>query len=619
MAPKQVFLSPPPGFETQHGAEEGNAVRGALALIMGNARVPIPEKLASISQGLIWAAANNEVAILTAILSCRTDPNSKTGTPLEATPIHFAAFCGHASMVELLVKSGAQLNAQDNRGRTCLDWAVVGNQVGLLRKLARDGAMLGAGVGDGRCGLDYAAAIGNVKAVSELVAMGVPLDRGDSAQRTALHWASVLGRTSVVRLLLHAGANPDATSRDQSTPLHWAVAAGHGLCVAELLTGGANPGLVDRRGQRPLDVAASFGKRDLVEMLVDGGAPALESALLSACRAGRACNAGHVETLKSLIRLGVDLNCRDENGRTAAEVVKASGGLPEMIAVLTGTKVATSANSNNSSIGLASSSAAAAASGVGVAGKLVGSAVGGSVMAGAPAPAPLSAPAPPSRSERNEEKEKRFKNKNKKKEKAAAAASAASASSASSAGGGGIGGGASVGAANALGGMEDDDGELSNVVHIGSLPSIPGGTLWEAIKTTMSQFGNVRQVRMTPKSTFAFVEYDTVDEAVLAVSKCAGTVAVHGSPCTVSWATRRKRKGRKSKGPTEGGMNSNNSGSGVGGGGGGGGGGAAGSEPDAPPKSAKKKNLCNLFVETGSCSWGANCKYSHDTTKRKHQ
>lgn len=51
----------------------------------------------------------------------------------------------------------------------------------------------------------------------------------------------------------------------------------------------------------------SLGKRDLVEMLVDGGAPALESALLCACRAGRGSNAGHVETIKSLIRLGVDV------------------------------------------------------------------------------------------------------------------------------------------------------------------------------------------------------------------------------------------------------------------------------------------------------------------------
>jgi hypothetical protein len=38
----------------------------------------------------------------------------------------------------------------------------------------------------------------------------------------------------------------------------------------------------------------------------------------------------------------------------------------------------------------------------------------------------------------------------------------------------------------------------------------------------MSQFGMVRQVRMTPKSTFAFVEYETVEEAVAAVNKCQG-------------------------------------------------------------------------------------------------
>ncbi len=83
----------------------------------------------------------------------------------------------------------------------------------------------------------------------------------------------------------------------------------------------------------------------------------------------------------------------------------------------------------------------------------------------------------------------------------------------------------------------------------------------------MSQFGTVRQVRMTPKSTFAFVEYESVEEAVAAVNKCQGnkqktgwremicfahgcckgSVIVHGSPCTVSWATRRKRKGRKPK------------------------------------------------------------------------
>jgi hypothetical protein len=204
----------------------------------------------------------------------------------------------------------------------------------------------------------------------------------------------------------------------------------------------------------------------------------------------------------------------------------------------------------------------------------------------------VAAPPPATRERSGEEKEKRFKNKNKKKDKEKAAA---------------------VSGNNNNNNGEEEDGELSNVVHIGSLPSIPGGTLWEAIKSTMSQFGSVRQVRMTPKSTFAFVEYDTVEEAVAAVTQCDGSVVVHGAACTVSWATRRKRKGRKAKGPES---SSGSSGSvapapesGVGSGGGGGGGGGG--------KSGKKKNLCNLFVETGSCSWGANCKYSHDVSKRK--
>ena len=163
VAPKQAFLSPPPGFETQAGADEGNAVRGALAQLMGSTRMGIPEKLAAISQALAWAASSGNSTVLAAVLSCRADPNSKTGTPLEAAPIHFAAFCGHGTLVELLVKSGAALNATDSRGRTALDWAVVGGQTALLRRLAHEGAMLGAGVADGRCGLDYAAAIGNVR------------------------------------------------------------------------------------------------------------------------------------------------------------------------------------------------------------------------------------------------------------------------------------------------------------------------------------------------------------------------------------------------------------------------------------------------------------------------
>ncbi len=60
------------------------------------------------------------------------------------------------------------------------------------------------------------------------------------------------------------------------------------------------------------------------------------------------------------------------------------------------------------------------------------------------------------------------------------------------------------------------------MIHVGSLPSAAGGQLWESIKAVFAQFGTVRQVRMSPHSSFAFVEYEAVDEAKRAIDTCKG-------------------------------------------------------------------------------------------------
>ena len=318
--------------------------------------------------------------------------------------------------------------------------------------------------------------------------------------------------------------------------------------LSELLSGGADPGLVDRTGQRPLDIAAALGNHQLVEVLVEGGAPALESALLSACRAGRNTNAGHVEAVRSLMRLGVNVNCRDSHGLTPAELVQASGGSQELLDLL-----ASKNKVSNKSGGFAK--------GVKTNVKSQGyGAVVGSNSSN-------------NNNNNNNNNNMNVNNNNSKNLNTVNVPEKDDGDSEER--------------------KKDEDAELSNVVHIGSLPSIPGGTLWEAIKTTMSKYGTVRQVRMTPKSTFAFVEYDTVQEAVRAIEECEGFVNVHGSKCTVSWATKRKRKGRKQKPLTPAGAES-----GV----------------VAP---LKKKNACNIFMDTGHCSWGSKCKYSHDANARR--
>lgn len=97
--------------------------------------------------------------------------------------------------------------------------------------------------------------------------------------------------------------------------------------------------------------------------------------------------------------------CTDEQGRSAIEIVKASGGLPEMIAVLSGTKSlgVPKPSMSASSSSPASSPSAGAATAAGMNSNLATS-----VVSGVAAPLKL-----------GEEKEKRFK-KNKKKDKIAA-------------------------------------------------------------------------------------------------------------------------------------------------------------------------------------------------------
>lgn len=68
-------------------------------------------------------------------------------------------------------------------------------------------------------------------------------------------------------------------------------------------------------GQRPLEVAATLGRRDLVEALVDGGASSLEAALLAVCSVANALSP-HCDVVAALVRLGVDVHCRNEVGKT---------------------------------------------------------------------------------------------------------------------------------------------------------------------------------------------------------------------------------------------------------------------------------------------------------------
>lgn len=92
---------------------------------------------------------------------------------------------------DTLLRSGANINLEDNRGYTPAHIAAQHGQVAFIYHM--------------------------------MVRWKVDIDRLDIDGRTPLHWACYKGFPDVVRLLLFVNARMDIQDRDGCTPLHWYV------------------------------------------------------------------------------------------------------------------------------------------------------------------------------------------------------------------------------------------------------------------------------------------------------------------------------------------------------------------------------------------------------------
>jgi ankyrin repeat protein len=199
-----------------------------------------------------------------------------------------------------------------------------------------------------------AARRGNVEVMQLLLGAGLRLRSRHESQRcesgawTAMDAAVEAGRKDMVRLLLAQGCDPNAPDLDDPAPSCRAVRAGHKLVVLAMLEAGAHPDIPGRLGvEHVLDIAAAAGRADLMRILLAHGATsgtngaggnlaignaarsghldALEFLLDSA--AGKAPGAavqalfgavsgGHEQMIRRLVARGIDVNLKDDRGRT---------------------------------------------------------------------------------------------------------------------------------------------------------------------------------------------------------------------------------------------------------------------------------------------------------------
>ena len=138
----------------------------------------------------------------------------------EETPMHAAAFAGHADILSLLLEHGAPVDGQGRFGSTPLHRASNGN-VEAGQHLLDRGANINARERNGTTPLNWAITLGHVEFARMLLKRGARIGDPDNDGRTALHWAVIRDNIQAARLLLEHSASINVLDEHGMTPARY--------------------------------------------------------------------------------------------------------------------------------------------------------------------------------------------------------------------------------------------------------------------------------------------------------------------------------------------------------------------------------------------------------------
>ena len=180
------------------------------------------------------AVASGDVVDARELLELGANVNEPKSEEDSTTPLLVAAAKGNVEMVKLLIKSGANLDAQDDCDNNALH---------------------------------VACSKGHVNVVSRLIKAGCDVETRAGNGATALHLAARKGHDDVVELLLDSDMQIESLDGKGATPLHAACSGGYEDVVGLLLKRGANTAAVDAKGKTPRQIANKKGHDDCAKLI----------------------------------------------------------------------------------------------------------------------------------------------------------------------------------------------------------------------------------------------------------------------------------------------------------------------------------------------------------------
>ena len=274
----------------------------------------------------IWAVVPEEnKPIVKKTISCllTNDPNFNMqdvnlSNDFGDTPLMYAAYHGDVEAVKVLVQAGANLECRNQSLCTALMYAAhneAGNSES-VELLLKSGADVNAINVDDRTPLLFACVAGNHSSVRLLLEAGASVSTRDYEGNSALSVVSMSGHTDILELLLNSGSDVNSRNIDDRTALLLACQTGNHRIAAVLLEAGADVNACDFDGKSALCLASMGGFGRLVKLLLESGAN-----VNHACRYGttplmQAANKGDKKVASLLLQTGADIGSRDESGNT---------------------------------------------------------------------------------------------------------------------------------------------------------------------------------------------------------------------------------------------------------------------------------------------------------------
>ncbi|RDD38686.1 Transient receptor potential cation channel subfamily A member 1 [Trichoplax sp. H2] len=271
---------------------------------------------------ILQAAKSNDMLLLQQAL-----PNEEIGTLANQldrdrlAPLHYAARCGNAEVIECLIARGADINIKGLNNVTPLHLAARYNRYTAVKVLLMFNADIGVKDIDSNTALHYAAKGGNQKICEELLNKRPSLiDSVNADEMTPLHFACNTNHEAVCVCLIERGADILRRTADGSLPIHLAASKGNTSLMELLLTTGE----------------ARYERREnhIVECNHDG-----------ASVLHRATQCGQKEAVIFALDAGADASLRDKNGYTPLHVLAITGNC-EICQILIDRRAAIDARDN---------------------------------------------------------------------------------------------------------------------------------------------------------------------------------------------------------------------------------------------------------------------------------